>query len=585
MADLPLRPEGCPERPVSDDPTVIGFHKRPMVSWFAPKEMLSTGMRLVLASIFGSYADRRELQAALADPHVADYSNREEMWLDYIADTGDGFDSTYTMAYLLAKDEIVLERKGEHHPTKRGDVLVLGGDQVYPDASREHYRDRFLGPFRAALPYTPPPDHPHLFALPGNHDWYDGLTAFLRVFCQRLWVGGWRTQQNRSYFALRLPKGWWLWGIDIQLDGYIDGPQLDFFRDVGTRVIQGDSIVLCTAKPAWVRPEIAGDEWYKGDLLNEDNLQFFERAIIPAHARLALTLTGDLHHYARYRDLDDKRHKITVGGGGAYLYPTHTLPESVQWREGDAMATYEVQKLFPEAPSSRRKRWGALLLPIRNPAFWWLPAALYLLVAWNIEAAVRNRTGALASAMANATPGPILDSLSREPGGVFALAVVVGALVAFADARGLRRIALGAIHTFAHLVTVIGLTMIASDIVASAGIDGIAFGAATLTIVAGTGGVVGGLVFGLYLTLSHVLAGRHPNEVFACQRIPHYKCFVRLHIDRSGDLHLFPIGVRDVPGGWQLSTEAAFDAPWFEPGATKPAPELIEDPLRLKRSV
>ena len=48
---------------------------------------------------------------------------------------------------------------------------------------------------------------PSLYAVPGNHDWYDGLTAFLRLFARQrdATIGGWRTRQSRSYFAVRLP--------------------------------------------------------------------------------------------------------------------------------------------------------------------------------------------------------------------------------------------------------------------------------------------------------------------------------------------------------------------------------------------
>jgi len=72
------------------------------------------------------------------------------------------------------------------------------------------YEDRFIGPFAAALPKTDAPDKPDLYALPGNHDWYDGLVTFLRVFCVRDGrVGNWVTRQRRSYFALKLPHDWW----------------------------------------------------------------------------------------------------------------------------------------------------------------------------------------------------------------------------------------------------------------------------------------------------------------------------------------------------------------------------------------
>jgi len=103
----------------------------------------------------------------------------------------------------------------------------MGGDQVYPDSSRANYRDRLLFPYSLAFPdtgtgtaYTP------VFLIPGNHDWYDGLVMFLGMFCKKedAKLGNWRARQQRSYFAIKLSKDWWVWGIDIQLSEDIDQP-------------------------------------------------------------------------------------------------------------------------------------------------------------------------------------------------------------------------------------------------------------------------------------------------------------------------------------------------------------------------
>src|SRR6185312_14356891 len=96
---------------------------------------------------------------------------------------------------------------------------------------------------------------PALYALPGNHDWYDGLTAFLRVFARRegTTIGAWRTAQSRSYFALRLPRRWWLLAIDAQEGAYLDDPQLEYFREVAREIRPGDRVILCTPHPAWVQ--------------------------------------------------------------------------------------------------------------------------------------------------------------------------------------------------------------------------------------------------------------------------------------------------------------------------------------------
>ena len=38
--------------------------------------------------------------------------------------------------------------------------------------------------------------------------------------------------QRRSYFAVKLTPGWWLWGIDIALDTSIDPPQQAYFLNL-----------------------------------------------------------------------------------------------------------------------------------------------------------------------------------------------------------------------------------------------------------------------------------------------------------------------------------------------------------------
>jgi len=38
--------------------------------------------------------------------------------------------------------------------------------------------------------------------------------------------------QRKSYFALRLPKGWWIFGLDLALHGDIDVYQFKFFSEL-----------------------------------------------------------------------------------------------------------------------------------------------------------------------------------------------------------------------------------------------------------------------------------------------------------------------------------------------------------------
>jgi len=176
----PAEPIGRP-RPHDLSERELGFRPHRPVQWLSPAVLAITGIQVLLARIFGGYADKRELQAVLpATVHRRRQTDTGELWLDYVSDLGDGFDATYSVAGVLARPVLDLPAPeqtagGDHSLTlPRGQLLIMGGDQVYPSASSRAYEDRLEGPYRSALPVAP--EHPPtLFALPGNHDWYDGL--------------------------------------------------------------------------------------------------------------------------------------------------------------------------------------------------------------------------------------------------------------------------------------------------------------------------------------------------------------------------------------------------------------------------
>src|SRR5436305_5142733 len=152
------------------------FEQRPMVDWMAPGQLAQTGIKAVVSDVFGSYADKRDVMAAL-DPSPklgATFAAAEELWIDYVADLGDGFDSTYTMARLLAAPLLSVEHDGKAHDLPRGQILVMGGDQVYPTSSYDEYYNRLMMPYKAALPQTLADAVPALYAVPAHHDWSDG---------------------------------------------------------------------------------------------------------------------------------------------------------------------------------------------------------------------------------------------------------------------------------------------------------------------------------------------------------------------------------------------------------------------------
>ena len=87
-----------------------------------------------------------------------------------------------------------------------------------------------------------------------GHDWYDSLVAFTRIFCTggKRRFAAWQTHQSRSYFAIKLPHGWWLIGTDVQLESDIDDPQLEYFSKIADSMAPDDRVILCSAEPDWI---------------------------------------------------------------------------------------------------------------------------------------------------------------------------------------------------------------------------------------------------------------------------------------------------------------------------------------------
>lgn len=553
--------EPPPPRPRSFSPHELGFTRRKPVPWLNPVQLAATGVRVALAEQFGAYLDKRELQNAFPKK-VHDHSGQLELWLDFVADLGDGFDATYSVAYLLAQPELDLD--GARLP--RGQVLVMGGDQVYPTASGQRYEDRAKGPYRSALPCPPEVGpQPTLYALPGNHDWYDGLTAFLRLFARRdgSQLGGWQTRQTRSYFAVQLPQRWWLLAIDVQGGAYMDDPQVEYFREVAERLMPGDRVIVCTPQPSWVQARDHPRAY--------DTTDYLIRTIVdPTGAEVALMLTGDLHHYARYAQADGARQLVTAGGGGAFLYATHQLPEQITVppkesivRKASPSREYRLEQTYPSRSRSRGLGAGVFArLPLRNPGFVALLAFVHAMLLLALDNSQRR--------------------VLTLP--VFLMVLVVFGLAMFFAAglttgrRGVRHFALGLGHAMAQVALALGGLAVWRELpfdqwewplpaMAAAAVYGPVAGLVAAELVA------------LYLLVASEL-GVNLNELFAGQGIEGYKGFLRLHIGPDGALTLYAVGVDQVSKRWRPNPEGRQDSPWFEP--VRPLrPTLVDGPVTI----
>jgi len=547
-----------------------------MVRWFDPHQLVDTALRVFLSGLFSAYADHRELQA-LAPTDVPDRSQGDECWIDYVADLGDGWNPSYTVARLLARERLDVDWEGEQHATERGRILVMGGDQVYPVPKAAEYENRMLGPYRSALPCPRAgTGAPELFAIPGSHDWYDGLVNFTSVFCRRRRIGGWQTHQRRSYFAVKLPNRWWIWGIDIQFGSYIDEAQLLYFAAVARDdLAPGDHIILCLAKEV--------ESGRKQEEIHSDrDVEYLEREIVePRGARVAIHLKSGKHYYARYEeeDEDGARQHITSGGGGAFLHPTHNLPDRMPMDGPDGPVPYRRAATYPSPAVSRGLRKRIWLLAPYNLPLAGLFGMVQVLLAFMLSLHLDGRHERLGF-------GDLRRALWESPTAfllILLMIVSLAGMVRFAhDANGVGRFALGLAHSALQLASVAGVLIAASRLSTTAGLHGVSSLLVFLALVWLLGGIGGTVGMSGYLWATNCL-GFHGNEGYAPLHHQDLKHFLRLHIGVDGVLTVYPIAVDRVGREWHLSPDAPAHEPWFAPSGPEPGTRLIEAPVRITK--
>ncbi|XP_022880739.1 uncharacterized protein LOC111398010 [Olea europaea var. sylvestris] len=215
-----------------------------MVPWYSgtSTDLFKTVFDLLVSvTVFVGRFDMRMMQAAMSkvedgadqdDLLYDQFSEKDELWFDFMADTGDGGNSSYSVARLLAQPSIRVQSNNSLLTLPRGNLLLIGGDLAkmhsgekmwikrghintfkrmqltgcnviglvddllnlsYPNPSAFTYERRFFRPFEYALqpPFWYKEDHiavnkpelpsgvtdlkqyegPQCFVIPGNHGW------------------------------------------------------------------------------------------------------------------------------------------------------------------------------------------------------------------------------------------------------------------------------------------------------------------------------------------------------------------------------------------------------------------------------
>ena len=604
-----------------------------MTEWFNLKILSGTLKNIIISELLGDRFDYRIGMANTSQPYF-DYSQeRGEFWFDYAADVGDGFSPTFAIARLFCDSNLRLAAAPELPPSP-GRLLLLGGDEVYPSANRNAYQQRLVIPYSAAYyqPATSSAPCTDLFAIPGNHDWYDGLGSFVNLFTSQRRFGRFQTRQRRSYFAMRLPHQVWLLALDIALDGEVDISQLHYFVHLITHDVPDDaSLILCTAEPDWIRGTIDDSEL-------RTSLFVFEKALMKAAQdagkpgiRLVLRLAGDLHYYKHFISQEPVPgqpgtvtaasdtaalslkvtpaaasaavenyavHSIIAGGGGAFLHPTHNGLDDSQLSITSGLSESPIrfvhQKSYPAPDVSRELGKGGLFILKYNKALWLVLLLIYIAsgLAYSLAGAeflqdsIEKTYGSKIGAIAVAATLQFLVLVLHS-------GVLYGCCYAIVDISKQHQLIaptdeerhrswIAFQHALWHILPYTLLQ--AAHSIWSFFFNNKPVSANLVTLaIAGVCSVLSAIVFGMYLRRSLNRHGRHVNDAFAALRIEGYKSFLRIVV-KPEQLVVYAVGLDAVPTEWVVKDRFIVGQPCAEPAAGQELkPHLVDQvtiPLR-----
>jgi hypothetical protein len=574
---IPLEPRG--DRP---EPLVFkqGAHPPFGIRWYGVTSLFGHLRNFVARAIATESVDSRDWMrpnapaelvegvasvvspAAAPGPTLVEALGRP-VWIDFVADTGDDRDVSAGVGAMLASSYDVSDGAGDRRILPRGDLLVFGGDVSYPVATADEIYKRLVLPWNEHLRRVGASAKKRaLLGVPGNHDWYDGLDGFGRLFRRRIgepFRADDHDPTSRLGRRLRKRPGRKVGLVARQLHldevgnlygmivGIVRGVRA-FFRGVGVRrrrrlVLRGYEPVqeasyfalpLAPGLDMWgadrqlgrvdfrqrayfvhrrrQRPDdavlfVAADPAMAYGVRNDPGARMLQACRLVLDRDRVLYLSGDFHHYER-RTIGRSIH-VVAGGGGAFLHGTRISPEP----RGDGP-----DAVYPDGNASRRL---ALQVPLRlmfGRAGLLVHLALALLASIQLGAA-REGTGALVAAavLLSALITLALYFVAHQGHGKRFIAVLA---IPFGLALGLLPMALqlGLPRLPWHLGD--GATLVAT-----------AF--------------AGSFLFGVYLTALAVLGLEH-QQAFTVLGHPGYKHFVRLCVHPDGKVEAWTIGKDDV---------------------------------------
>ncbi len=293
---------------------------------------------------------------------------------------------------------------------QRPDVkfLVVSSDVIYPSGAMQDYEPNFYLPFKG---FTKP-----IYAIPGNHDWYDALEGFAANFLEadaaraamraRMEVDVWWTTTSRQHIeakiheAARLRReygvntGWQrgpffevqteqfaLIAIDTGVLRRVDNDQWVWLKAALERS-RGKFILAILGHPLYAGGRYQGgsDEPFAGEWvaqdgslevagyrLGEETAPFGAIHRLLREHQVEVVMAGDTHYFEHYQEryqaggATRTMFHFVNGGGGAYL----SIGTPLDWPRQPAVsdcALYPrkdvlIDKLDRETPAWKRPLW------------------------------------------------------------------------------------------------------------------------------------------------------------------------------------------------------------------------------------
>ncbi len=387
---------------------------------------------------------------------------------------------------------------------------------------------------------------------------------------------------------MKLPGNWWLLGSDGQLQSDIDTPQIEYFRDVSKQMNPGDKVILCISMPNWI---YAAKYKKYGEFYDESDLIYLQNEILAKrNVQVKVYLSGDLHHYRRHEEINPKDvnarvQKITAGGGGAFLHPTHDADVSVLSEDygigQQSKRRFKLKESFPDTEKSKRLCLMDLLFFFKNPQFGVITGILYLWTAWLVWASINYKV-----------PHDVKhafifsgEAIHNNPIVALWFFLLIGAFVLFTDTHSrIYKWMGGILHCLAHFLCIFlvgwGAVLLIHFLFKEYPFFDFVFTGVAIFF---GGWFAGSMIMGIYLFISQFFFGRHNDEAFSALKIQDYKNFLRLHIAEDGTLTIYPIKIERVPRRWRDRHDNERDkikslvVPLDGTNA-----ELIEEPIILK---